>query len=238
MSVSSAQVADSLIDKTPWAPSFVRFSYDVAALGVSAFSKERFVQEGRIETDFNHLFLVAEFGYEERNLPVGYSSDGLYYRVGPDVNLLKYDKSRNVITFGLRYAGSTFSHRVQTEVNDVFGERSLSFEEKNITGQWFEAGFGLKIKIWKQLFMGYDVRLKFANSIKGNEDILPFAVPGFGRFFNDGREKVGLAVGFHYLIYWTIPFRDKPVPIKKPKKIKRFNSPLESDENAAGIRRN
>ena len=101
VTASSAQLADSLVDETPWLPSFVRFSYDAAALGVSTFSNERFIQEGRVEMDFNHLFLVMEFGYEERNLPIGYSSDGAYFRVGPDVNLIKYDKGRNAITLWL-----------------------------------------------------------------------------------------------------------------------------------------
>lgn len=219
------------VDPTPWKPSFVRIGYDISRPGVSLFSN-RFSQEFSAEIDFKDLFLVSEFGFEESSQSTpGYKNSGLYYRIGVDANMIRYDQSKNVITFGLRYAAAQFQHEFNTTVTDEFETRNINQKETGVTASWFEVLMGMKVRIWRELFMGYGFRLKFANSVKEDGLILPFEMPGYGRVFNDGREKRGLVLGFHYALYWTIRLRDKPVPIRIFKPKKRFNSPPAGNNN-------
>ena len=219
-------------DPHPWRPSLVRLGYDFSRPGVSLFSSGLTYQEGSAEIDFKDFFLVSEFGFEEAKRPTpGYESRGAYYRVGVDVNLIKYDQARNVITFGVRYAASRFSHDLNTSVTDDFQTRNISQSESGVTARWFETVLGMKVRVWKQLFMGYGFRLKFANNVNEEGLILPYEMPGFGRLFNDGREKRGLALGFHYALYWNFKLRDKPVPVRKFKPRKQFDSPPANSGN-------
>ena len=182
--------------------------------------------------DLKDYFLVSEFGFERANRPTpGYKSNGLYYKVGADVNLIKYDRTKNVITFGFRYASAHFQHELNAVITDDFETRRLEQKETGVTVRWLELGMGMKVRIWRQLFMGYDFRLKFANNVKENGLILPYEIPGFGRAFNDGREKRGVVVGFRYALYWTIKLREKPVPFRKFKPRKQLNSPPAGNSN-------
>ena len=203
----------------------MRFGYDVSRLALTIATPNRFAQQVSVETDLNNLFLVADFGYDNRDVSAaGYNSRGAYFRIGVDANLIRYDKNRNAITFGLRYGRSRFQHSLQTEISDVFGTRSISIEEKGLNSDWLEAGIGLKIRLSKHFQMGYTVVGRFMQNFRNSDELLPFHIPGFGRAFTEGREKIGFSVGFQYNLFWTIPFREKPIPIRKIKIPKQFNS--------------
>ena len=231
-----AQEADSIgEDPHPWRPSFVRVGYDLARMGQSAFSSNFFGQGLSAEIDFNTLFLVGEVGFEDRSFPVSnYSTDGYFFRVGVDANMIKYDKSKSVITFGLRYAGSGFSQQLMTERTDEFGQREIRISESGLQARWFEAGLGMKVRVWKQLFAGYDFSLRFGSSIDDGGELLPFYIPGYGQVFTQGTSKRGLILGFKYSIYWTFQLRNKPVPIRPLKPPKVYDSPLE-EQNPQNI---
>ncbi len=221
---------DTLQNFNKWKPSFVRLGYDVARPIGSILSPNDFSQEISAEIDFHSLFLVAEGGFADLNKPgVGYESSGWYYRVGIDANLIPYDKLRNAILFSIRYAGSSFQQSLQTTFEDDFGIRNINISERNISSRWLEAGLGTKVRIRPNLYAGYSIRLRFGNGISGNEELLPAEIPGFGRPFNEGRNERGFSLGFHYGLYWKIPFWDKPVPIKKRKIPKVLPPPAGSE---------
>ncbi len=213
-----AQASDSLQSFNKWKPSYLRVGYDLARSVSSLTDPNHFSQEISAEVDFHSLILVAESGFARSSFPtVDYEVDGFYYRVGVDANLIPYDKLRSAILFSVRYASSTFQHYLQTNFVDDFGERQLSISENGVSSSWFEAGLGIKVQLIKNLFMGYSFRLRFANNISGDDQLLPAEVPGYGRVFDDGRQSRALAPGFQYGIYWKIPFWNKPVPVKKVK---------------------
>ncbi|MEM9324027.1 MAG: DUF6048 family protein [Bacteroidota bacterium] len=223
------QAPDSIPeDPYPWRPSFVRLGYDMAPAGQTIFSPNYFGQGLSAEIDFNTLFLVTEAGYMDRKYPASnYSSNGYFFRVGVDANMIKYDQSKNVITFGVRYAGATFQQQLMTEASDDFGQREIAVTQTGVQARWFEAGLGLKVRIWKELFAGYDFTLRFGANIDDEGEILPFFVPGYGQAYTQGSDPRGLVLGFKYSLYWTLRIRDKPVPIRKVKPPKVYDSPLE-----------
>ncbi len=217
-------------DPTPWRPSFIRVGYDLAKAGQSIFEPDFFGQSASAEVDFNMLFLATEFGYEERSFPASnYSSQGTFFRVGVDANMIRYDQSKNVITFNVRYGRSSYRQQMMINRDDEFGQRAIDVSESGLKAQWFEAGLGLKVRIWKELFAGYDFNLRFGGSFDDDGEILPFYIPGYGQAYTGGRDKRGLVLGFKYSIYWTFKLRDKPVPIRPIKPPKSYNSPLEED---------
>lgn len=217
-----AQLADSIPrNYNKWKPSLLRIGYDLARPSSSIFDPNDFSQEVSAEIDLHSFFLVSEIGFSTLNQPgPGYEADGFYYRVGFDANLIPYDKLRNVISFSFRYAGSAFNHSLSTVVPNDFGEDQVSISERGLSSWWLEGGLAMKVNVWKNLFIGYGFRLRFANNFNGADELLPAEIPGYGRVFNDGRDKRGSVVGFHYSLFWTIPFWDKPVPIKKVKRPK------------------
>ncbi len=226
---------DSLQNFSKWKPSYLRIGYDVSRTVSSITSPRDFTQEVSAEIDFHSLFLVAEVGFASNEKPTpGYDAQGIYYRVGIDANLIPYDKLRSAILFSVRYAGANFQQSLATTINDSFGERAISVNEKNLRSSWLEAGLGMKVQVMQNLFIGYSFRLRFANRLNGHSQLLPAEVPGFGRTFNDGREKRGLGVGFHYGFFWRIPFWDKPVPVKK-RKIPKVLPPKNPQENPETI---
>jgi len=61
------------------------------------------------------------------------------------------------------------------------------------------------------IWMGYTARFKFGLKNKGNGEMLPHDVPGYGRTDKDAYW------GFNYQIFFRIPFRKMPPlpPYKK-----------------------
>jgi hypothetical protein len=64
---------------------------------------------------------------------------------------------------------------------------------------------GLKVRVFKQLYLGFTARFKLALSISGDGNLRPYYVPGFGK--NIGSS----AWGFSYYVFYRLPFRKKVV---------------------------
>ena len=62
---------------------------------------------------------------------------------------------------------------------------------------------GLKIRVVKQLYLGFTLRYKLFMSTSGAEDLRPYYIPGFGK--NIGTS----AFGFNYYVSYRLPFRKK-----------------------------
>ena len=74
------------------------------------------------------------------------------------------------------------------------------------------------VKVWKQLFLGWAGRIKFARKVKSvNSSFDTYYIPGYGKAEYDSRW------GFNFQIFYRIPFREKPP--YKPKKIKEKSEP-------------
>lgn len=195
-----------------WRPSAIRAGVDVYGLGKTAFSGGYNRQEVQGDIDFNKYFFVLDLGRESiDNSGDGYTqkASGSYFRAGVDVNLTQYSPNRDVVFFGLRYAQSSFDESLRFDYYvPYWGPGAVDETNNNLTARWIEAVFGMKVKVWKQLYMGYTLRAKIANSIKGAESLVSYQVPGYGVVTGSG------TFGFGYHIYYRLPFRDKPVPLR------------------------
>lgn len=201
--------------KNRYLPTGIRIGVDALALVKSSVQKDFSGWEVNADVDFHRYFLVFDYGAWSRAYAgdsADYNNDGSYWRIGADVNFLKKDPERNMFFFGIRYGRASFSENLSViAVDDVWGPVTRSYANRDITARWFELTSGVRVKIWKIIWMGYTGRFKFSLKSSQNAQMLPHDVPGFGR---TDRETYW---GFNYQIFIRIPFRPMPPlpPYKK-----------------------
>lgn len=180
----------------------LKLSYDLIPNARSLFI-ERQKSGGEFQASFqlNQYAMNIEYGFQNMDGGSNYSlvNEGSYIKLGPEINLLKNAKDGLALTFGLRYAQSSFSNQFSYSYEDnVFGPQAQN-DRVELDTRWMELTTGLSTRIWKNLTMGYTIRFKILRSDLGESAFLPFDIPGFG-MREDSNE-----VGFNYYIGWTIP---------------------------------
>jgi hypothetical protein len=165
------------------------------------------------DVDFYRYFLAIDYGQSSFKDSIDngyYSNQGTFWRVGGDVNFLLKDPDRNMIFLGVRVGNATFTNQaVITTENTAFGRVTQTVQGNDGTASWRELTGGLRVKVWKWLWMGYTFRYKFGLNIRGNENLQPYDVPGFGRTFRND------AWGANYQVFIKIPVRKQPTPPPK-----------------------
>ncbi len=191
----------------------IRFGTDLLALVLSG--SDRFDGwEAHADADFGRFYVAGDYGWSSRYEVIGsggeYSNDGSFWRAGVDVNILKKDPDRNMLFFGLRYARSSFSDRASLTMADpYFGTQQYSLANPSVSAVWGEMIAGLRVKIWKEFWMGFTSRLKMGLAVRGNNELASYNVPGYGTVSD------GFTWGFNYQLFWRIPFerRTKPAEV-------------------------
>lgn len=213
------QKADSLIaeldSSTMYIPTGIRIGTDVISM-VKTFSKDNYTELNfYADIDFHKYLFNVEYGRVERSLfndSAAYHVKGSYFKFGPDINFLYKDPDRSALFFGLRYAFTKFSDDLSYIKNDpTYGLHAARIENDAINAKWFELVGGLKVKIWKTMWLGYTARFKFGVNSFEDEKLIPNTIPGYGR----ADERV--TWGFNYWLIFRIPVRNSPVPFY-PKK--------------------
>ena len=195
-----------------YAPSAVRVGGDPGTLVYRIFSEKRSFFEVEGDMDIDRFFLVADLGLSGFTIDeptYRYENNGTYRRFGFDINLMRNDPNLNVAFFGFRHGHANFSDKLEYDTHAVIQsdtkwpnttENTSNYKAK---ANWFELNTGLRIRIVKQLYMGFTVRYKLFMKVTGTEDLKSYYVPGFGK--NIGTS----AVGFNYYISYRLPFRKK-----------------------------
>ena len=195
-----------------YAPSAIRLGGDPGALGYMIFSEKRSFFEAEADIDIDKFFLVGNYGISSYKLDeptYQYENTGTYLRLGADINFMHNDPNLNIAFFGLRYARSSFTDKLDFDTNAVIQSETgwpnsrETISNENAKANWFEMVTGMKIRIVKQLYMGFTLRYKLALNVKELENLRPYYIPGFGKYINKS------AFGFNYYISYRLPFRKK-----------------------------
>lgn len=212
LTLSAQSPADSVAkEKIDWKPSMIRIGYDLGSAALTLSTPSHFRQEVMTEIDFGNWFFVGELGRQStiRGKDYSYQSEGNYWRVGFDKNLTPKLSGGHVVSAGFRFARTSF--------DDALDYETYSVSNQSLTAGWVEFTTGIRMKIWRQLFLGYQLRLRGFKQLSEEEGSLQtFDIPGFGRNKRSGNTVRNGGVGFSYYIYWTIPFRDKQTPEQAP----------------------
>lgn len=214
-----AQPADSVKGKEKhkvkksYLPTGVRVGTDLMALGWSYRDKSFKGWEMTLDTDLDRYYLQVEYGAWERTFfpdSGEYHNQGTYLRLGTDVNFLQNDPDRNLFFLGFRYARGVYSEKLLVSITDpIWGTYVKTYQADQVPSRWLELTGGLRVKMWKWIWMGYTARYKFALKT-GDSPMLPHDVPGYGK---TNKETYW---GFNYQLFFRIPVRKPPsVPPKK-----------------------
>jgi hypothetical protein len=220
------QLALDTIKQYRYVPTGVRLGTDVISLAKTQFQDNFSGWEVNADVDFYRYYLAIDYGHWGRNYEYldtansaanssTYANKGNYWRVGVDVNFLKKDPERNMFFIGLRYGRSNFSEQSTVSVYDpVWGQIDRNFTNDDMKARWFELTSGIKVKIWKMMWMGYTARFKFGLKTDKDRAMLAHDVPGYGRTDKES------AWGFNYHIMVRIPIR-KPIELPELTKKKK-----------------
>ena len=207
------------LEKKDWSLNYIKFSYDIMPTGRLLLKPDQKSQEFQISTSFYKYFFMVEAGFQDflrsgsnqatspnnNSSSYEYTNSGSFFRLGPEVNLIKINPLGGAITFGVRYACSRFSDRLDFSRQDAFGDNAYSYQNENANLAWLELTAGLNLIVYKNLHMGYTIRYKAFRKFSGLNNLAPFDAPGYGRIEN------GSNMGFSYYIGWAIPFKKEVV---------------------------
>ena len=228
ISLLRAQAVDSLDAIDKYEPLALRVGVSINN-AIQTLSRSDDTQYSfQADAVFGRYMLAAEYGTAEisrTNLtqqdvtnPYRYASQGWFFRAGPDVNLLinqaksSFRADADIIFFGLRFARAqvTDAMVLQTK-DDVFSadgnnngfweSQQLRVENNGLGVIWLEMTAGMKVQLYRNIFLGYNLRFKFGRSFSRNQSLIPYEVPGFGKGEN------GESFGFDYYLFYRIPFR-------------------------------
>lgn len=193
------------LEPKDWSIKYLKFSYDAIPTGRFLLNSNRKGQEIQAAIHFYKYFFVVEGGFQDftrtRTDLYDYQSSGTFFRVGPEVNLIKANEQGGAFTFGVRYAQSSFGDNISFSYDNGFGPSDFALQNRNARLIWMELTTGLNLPVHGNWQMGYLIRFKALRKVTGLEQLTPFDVAGFGRY-----EK-RTALGFSYYIGYAIPFK-------------------------------
>ena len=172
------------------------------------------------------LYVAAELGNEKKTKQedtYNFTTSGSYIKVGVDYNTYgNWYGEQNMITIGGRYAISSFSQTVNNYqifqsdrywspdgfVDGSGGAREFSGRSKS----WIEAVVGIKMEIFKNLYLGGSVRMGILVSDPKEEEFWNLFIPGFNKVTDGSR----FGVGYNYSITYLVPLYKKTKKVEKP----------------------
>jgi hypothetical protein len=213
-------------------PLKIRAGIDFAGPGIYLSDKNNLCLEAFFSFDKNEkMAWVLETGYlnyKYSQYNYNYASRGVFTRLGVDFNLLKTETSlgKYWAGIGLRYGLSLFSSETPSFQQETYwGTVTSSIPSKNALGHFFEITPGVRTEIFRNVTIGWTIRLKLLISGGGGRDLRPIYFPGYG---NGGKPT---AAGISYFLSWNIPYKIKTV-ILKPEEVEVDEDTEEADTNA------
>ena len=158
----------------------------------------------------NKFFPTIELGYADCD-KVNDSNDNTYktsapyFRIGFDYNVFhKKTHLPGFLNVGLRYGMTSFDYDATSpDMTDPnYGSLiTVPFSYTGVSGKasWIELVASLRVKMFKNFYMGWAVRYKRKISVDETENTRPWYVPGYGK------NEVG-TFNLNYNLTYKLPF--------------------------------
>lgn len=186
------------------------FGFDIAGLAINALNNDKTCYEGCISYRMNHKYYgVVEAGYgsyDYSQYNYSYSNNGYFARIGIDLNMLKPEKNpgSNYVGVGLRYGLSIFNQETSSlTYENYWGEYNGTIPDSEGSAHFLEFIGGVKAELFRNVLIGWSLRLKILLSSSFGDDNRPVNIPGMSE--TDG----GINPGISYYIAWQIPFNSR-----------------------------
>ncbi len=211
---NAAPVKKITAPKIDYSPTGIRVGTDVISLVKTSSGKTFRGWELNGDIDFSKYYVAVDIGSWAKDITLGngnYHNAGNYFRAGVDVNFLGKDPDRNMFFIGFRVGRSLFNESLTYQATSpLFTPALNSVNNSRVSGGWGEFTTGLRVKVWKGLWMGYTARMKFAPSTHGNDpNFLPYDMPGYGIVSNK------IWWGFNYQVFWRFGWKQPKLPAVK-----------------------
>lgn len=203
LSFGQAQSSKAEKEKEPLEVYDIMFGFNLIPAGKTFIGSGETSQELQFALATSKANLVLDLGTEKNNRANGYvyENKGSYFRLGLDKNFIKDVESGNLLSLGLRYARANFEDELSYFSSTYFGEENITLANPGLKARWLEVSFNLRGKIVSNLYTGFTLRWKFARNVKGQGELKPFDIPGFGT------TKRQNSTAFDYYLMWRIPFK-------------------------------
>ncbi|WP_238527934.1 DUF6048 family protein [Aquimarina agarivorans] len=168
-------------------------------------------------------YAAAEIGAEKiaiNETSVSTTAQGSFIKAGVDYNAHKnLVGMRNLIFVGLHYGFATFDQELNNfsiaTRNSFFEnpQRTSNLSNNGLTAHWAEFLAGIKAEVLNNLFLGFNVSVRFMITEQQPDGFDSAFIPGFGT--TSDFSQVG--TGFTYFISYYIPLYKKKNGSKKKK---------------------
>ncbi len=152
----------------------------------------------RAETEMGYLDVAFD------DPEYSYSLEGYYYRLGADWNVFKREPGElHELFFGAMYGFTSYTHEASAIVIDdgYWGSGEGSLPLSRNMAQWIELRGGMRVELFKNLFLGYTVRFRIFVTDKTDPLLEPYLIPGYGK---SGKSS---AIGMSYSLFYRIPLK-------------------------------
>jgi len=187
--------------------------YDVEPLIEAAFLQNSnytfHTYQGNLQVNLkNKYFPVVEFGMSgaERTTTVDgnhFKADGMFGKIGMDFSLLKPKPGtkiiKNFFLAGVRVGMSHFNYTIDNlTVTDNYwgGTEPLAFTQPT-TKFWFEIVAGVRVSVFKNIYLGWNIRNKHLLNAGDYGSVQPWNIPGYG-IGNTSAWGFSYIIGYHF----------------------------------------
>lgn len=169
--------------------SYFRIGVDASKIIASNIVNDYEVVEFLIDANYkNNLVLSSEFGFGNSmvdNEYLSYKSNNLFMRLGIDKTLFNKEFAGDMDNafIGVRY-GFGLVNRGEANYsvyNSIYGNSIGQIKEAQFFTHWLELTGGFKVEFKKNIFIGWNIRMKTFINPKKFEQLPPNYVAGYGR---------------------------------------------------------
>jgi hypothetical protein len=164
-----------------------------------------------------NLYLAGEYGIVDRIIEdenINFNSSGSFLRIGFNYNMFEnWIGMDNSIYLGLRYATSNFSNKIinytvrnqDSYFSNLVENDFQTIEYSGLSGNWIEIVAGLKVETFKNVYLGFSLRLNKLLSDSEPDNFDTLFIPGFNKVTDENT----FGSGFNYTLTYSIPLRKK-----------------------------
>ena len=186
----------------------IRAEVDLSSFVKSAVSKDTYTFEGALQANIlEKFFPVVEFGFAgaDRNINnAGFKTEGFFGRAGLDFKAIgvnpEESSAAHIVLVGARLGMSPFTYDISNvEITDDYWNQTQTVDYLNnkTSALWFEIVGSIRVEIFKNVFMGWSVRMKGQFSETQQGQVSPWYIPGYG--INKGsRWDFCYSIGYYF----------------------------------------
>ncbi len=152
---------------------------------------------------FEDWFFNGEVGYENVSSNIStlnYQSNGTFLKIGGEKNLLSKKKTlTDNIFIGVQYGMALQEQSASSIIveNGYWEDYRGSIPSETVQTHWIEVSGGPRAELLKNLYFGWKIHIMASVALIGQENLKPYAVPGFGN--GDKRVNGGFSYTVEYM---------------------------------------